>query len=46
MPTTGCASSGLDPTSRMASTSPVMSATGFVIAPDPSVIASPATDAE
>ena len=46
IPITGCASSGLDPTSIITSTSLVISAIGLVIAPDPNVIASPETEAE
>ena len=43
MPSTGWASSGLEPTSRMQSALPVMSSMVFVIAPEPSVVARPAT---
>ena len=43
---TGCASSGFDPTSIIKSDSPVVSAIVLVMAPEPSVIARPATDGE
>ena len=43
MPMTGCASSMLEPTSMMVSASRVMSAIVLVMAPEPSVMASPDT---
>ena len=43
MPRTGCASSGLLPTSMMTCACWVMSAIVFVMAPEPSVVARPAT---
>ena len=43
MPRTGCASSALVPTIMMTSGTSVMSAMVLVIAPDPSVVARPAT---
>ena len=46
MPTTGWASSGFEPISRMQSTPWVISWIGLVIAPEPSVFARPATVAE
>ena len=46
IPTTGCASSGLDPTNIITSGFLVISSIGLVIAPEPKVIARPATDAE
>ena len=46
VPTTGWASVGLEPTRRITSTSPVISAMGLVMAPEPRVMARPVTDAE
>jgi len=45
-PMTGCASVVLEPTSRIASTSWVTSRIVFVMAPEPSVVARPVTEAE
>ncbi len=43
MPMTGWASSGFDPTSMMTSALRVTSSMEFVIAPEPSMVARPAT---